>query len=173
MERQVEPAIFSEEQRFSQIWLWVIILGMDIIFFTLFFAQFLGPVRPQTSGPADLFGLILVSLLCLGITGLFICLKLITRVTRQGISVQFLPLHRRPIVISFSEISECSIRTYRPISEYGGWGIKYGKGGLAYNVSGNQGLQLVLADGRKILIGTQKPNQFINAMNTAWKIKRI
>jgi hypothetical protein len=166
MKPQVETTIFSEEQRFSQIWLWVIILGMDIIFFILFFAQFLGPVRPQTSGPADLFGLILVSLLCLGITGLFICLKLITRVTSQGITVQFLPLHRRPIVISFSEISECSIRIYRPIIEYGGWGIKRGSGGLAYNVSGNQGLQLVLADGRKILIGTQKPEQLKSAIDS-------
>jgi hypothetical protein len=56
---------------------------------------------------------------------------------------------------------------------YGGWGIKRGIGGLAYNVSGNQGLQLVLTDGRKILIGTQKPEQFINAMSSAGKIKRI
>src|SRR3989339_1863167 len=108
MERQAEPAIFSEEQRFGQVWLWIIILGMDVFFFTLFFAQFLGPVRPQTSGPADWFGLILVSLLCLGITGLFVYLKLITRVTSQGLSIQFLPLHRKPAVISFSDISECS-----------------------------------------------------------------
>ncbi len=171
MGRQPEPAIFREDQRFGQVWLWVIIIGMDVVCFALFFLQFIGPRRPQTIGPADWFGLTLVSLLCLGITGLFVFLKLITRVTSQGISIQFVPLHRKPIVISFSDISKFSIRTYRPIIEYGGWGIKRGIAGLAYNVSGNQGMQLILADGRRILIGTQEPEQFINAMSLAGKIK--
>ena len=43
--------------------------------------------------------------------------------------------------------------------DYGGWGIKYGLKGLAYNISGNFGIQLELKSGSKILIGTQKPDE--------------
>lgn len=159
MEQRTEPALFTEEQRFGQAWLWVALVGMDISFFSLFFAQFFGPVPPRPSSTTEMFVMALVALLCLGITALFVLLKLTTRVTGQGISLQFTPLHRKALIFLFSDISEYSVRTYRPIMEYGGWGIKRGPGGLAYNVSGNRGLQLVLKNGQKILIGTQKPEQ--------------
>lgn len=166
MEVNNGPFIFTEEQRFGQVWLWMVLIGMDAAFFALFFAQFFGPVPPRPSGPADLFVMALVALLCLGITALFVSLKLITRVTNREISVQFIPLHRRPVIFPFSDISEYSVRTYRPVMEYGGWGIKRGPGGLAYNVSGNRGLQLALKDGRKILIGTQKPEQLKSVIDS-------
>ena len=164
MEANNGPFIFTEEQRFGQIWLWMVLIGMDVALFVSFFAQFFGPVPPRPSGPADLFGMALGALLCLGITALFVSLKLITRVTNQGISVQFKPLHRKLVMFPFSDISQYSVRTYRPILEYGGWGIKRGSGGLAYNVSGNKGLQLVLKDGKRILIGTQKPEHLENTL---------
>jgi hypothetical protein len=169
MEVNNGPFIFTEEQRFGQVWLWMVLIGMDVSYFTMFFVQFFGPVPPRPSGPADLLVMGLVALLCLGITALFVSLKLITRVTNQGISVQFIPLHRKPVIFPFSDISEYSVRTYRPIMEYGGWGIKRGNGGLAYNVSGNKGLQLTFQDGRKILIGTQKPKQLGTIMDSAMK----
>ena len=169
MEVNNGPFIFTEEQRFGQVWLWMVLIGMDVAYFAMFFAQFFGPVPPRPSGPADLLGMGLGALLCLGITALFVSLKLITRVTNQGISVQFIPLHRKPVMFPFSDIREHSVRTYRPIIEFGGWGIKRGSGGLAYNVSGNKGLQLVLKDGKRILIGTQKPEQLGNILNSAKK----
>ena len=53
------------------------------------------------------------------------------------------------------------MRQYSPIGEFGGWGIKYGFGGAGkvYNVSGNQGLQLVYHDGSKLLIGSKRPEE--------------
>ena len=56
------------------------------------------------------------------------------------------------------------VHTYDPIGEYGGWGIKYGKMGKAYNVSGNRGVQLEFADRKSILIGSQKPEQLDSAI---------
>jgi hypothetical protein len=169
MEVNNGPFIFTEEQRFGQIWLWLVLIGMDVAYFTMFFVQFFGPVPPRPSGPVDLFVMGLVALMCLGITALFVSLKLITRVTNQEISVQFIPLHRKPVIFPFSDISEYSVRTYRPIIEFGGWGIKRGSGGLAYNVSGNKGLQLVLKNGKRVLIGTQKPEQLGTILDSAMK----
>jgi hypothetical protein len=59
------------------------------------------------------------------------------------------------------------VQTYRPIRDYGGWGIRYGRGGKAYNVSGNRGVMLELSDGQKLLIGSQRPEELANAINLA------
>jgi hypothetical protein len=49
------------------------------------------------------------------------------------------------------------VRTYQPLKEYGGWGLKGTSKNRAYNMSGKEGLQLELKDGRRVLIGTRKP----------------
>jgi hypothetical protein len=49
--------------------------------------------------------------------------------------------------------------TYRPIIDYGGWGVRFGRKGMAYNVSGNIGLLISRKNGKTILIGTQKPDE--------------
>ena len=64
----------------------------------------------------------------------------------------------------FDEIESFKEREYRPIREYGGWGIRYGLSGKAYNVYGNKGLQLVLNNKKKILIGSQKSYEFYKAV---------
>jgi len=173
MEQQAEPAIFSEEQHFTQPWLWLLIVLMTVAVILPLGAVILNPGQTFSFRAGNGFSVLIGPVICMGIIILFAKLKLITSVNSQGIFVQVKSFHRQPIFFDFRDIKEYATRTYRPIIEYGGWGIKRGIGRLAYNVSGKQGLQLVLTDGRKILIGTQKPEQLINAINSAGKIKRI
>ena len=56
-------------------------------------------------------------------------------------------------------ISKAEVRKYNPITEFGGWGYRWGFGGTAVNISGNMGLQLDLSNGKKLLIGTQGPDE--------------
>jgi hypothetical protein len=68
-----------------------------------------------------------------------------------------------------AEIVSWDARTYRPILEYGGWGIRYspfGKG-WAYNISGNQGVQLELMNGKRILIGSQRAEELARTIAEA------
>ncbi|SDL02555.1 hypothetical protein SAMN04487898_11451 [Pedobacter sp. ok626] len=67
---------------------------------------------------------------------------------------------------SWDVIDKYYIRTYSPLGEYGGWGIRYSMSGqgMAYNVSGNKGLQLELNNGKKILIGTNNPTELEAAL---------
>ena len=55
-------------------------------------------------------------------------------------------------------IAKAYVRTYSPLGEYGGWGLRYSLSGngMAYNVSGNKGLQLELSNGKKVLFSTNK-----------------
>ena len=62
-------------------------------------------------------------------------------------------------LIPWSEIGKIYVRNYNPISEYGGWGYRKWGEGRAYNTKGRQGLQLVLKDGSKPLVGTQKKDE--------------
>jgi len=156
-----EQSLFEESQRFNQWWIWAIILvvmgisiyaNMDMIHVgeSLFNWTSLGVMIPVLLIPA-----------------LFYFLMLKTRVEKDGIYVRFIPFHLKEIFITWDELESCQVRTYSPLGEYGGWGIKYGLGGAGkvYNVSGNQGLQLVFKDGARLLIGTQKPQELQEIIN--------
>ncbi len=48
-----------------------------------------------------------------------------------------------------------------------GWGIHVGPGGWLYNVSGMKAVTVVLKSGKKMFIGTDEPQQLIEAVNSA------
>ena len=56
---------------------------------------------------------------------------------------------------------------YRPIREYGGWGIRgFGKR-RALNMRGDRGVLLIRKDGSTMLIGSQKPRELLAALGQA------
>ena len=60
------------------------------------------------------------------------------------------------IIVSIrEEINGFDVQTYRPIRDYGVWGVRYGRKGKACNTSGNRGAQQELSNSKRILIGSQ------------------
>jgi hypothetical protein len=109
-----------------------------------------------------IFGTIAISLL----SALFFVFRLETNITEVAISVRFFPLHLKFRKYLWLDIEAAEVRKYKPLLEYGGYGIRgFGKN-RALNISGNTGLQLVLKDGRKLLIGTQKGHEMIEMLNS-------
>jgi len=88
----------------------------------------------------------------------------VTEIDTSNIYIKVKPFINKQI--PFSQIESWAVRTYKPIAEYGGWGIRFGRNGTAYNIRGNKGLQLYLTGGRKILIGTQKEAELQSAMKS-------
>lgn len=80
--------------------------------------------------------------------------KLTTAVDDAGVRINGMWFVDRRI--AFSEIASAEKRVYRPLVEYGGWGYRIGPSGKAYNAHGNEGVQLVLRDGGRVLIGSQR-----------------
>jgi len=72
-------------------------------------------------------------------------------------------------VIPFEDIKSYKARTYSPLKEFGGWGIRFGFESKAYNVSGDKGLQLELENDRKVLFGSQDHKALEKAMKKAQK----
>ncbi|MBM7615756.1 DUF6141 family protein [Alkaliphilus hydrothermalis] len=103
----------------------------------------------------------------IGFPAFFYFLNLTTEVRNDGIYYKFSPMHIKWQRISFEEIEGCEVKKYRPFREYGGYGIRYTLKGKAYNVSGVMGIQLLLRNGKRVLIGTQEPDKFMDAINKA------
>jgi hypothetical protein len=108
--------------------------------------------------------LIIWLLSCILFPVFFYKLKLITEVRKDGLHIRFFPFHLTFKKMPLGKLKKHEVRTYNPISEYGGWGIKWGPGGKAYNVSGNRGLQLEFIDEKRLLIGSHKPEQLDTAV---------
>ncbi len=170
---------FDEIQYFSNsplIWILYIVFFFSILPLGYAVYSQLIKGKPWGTQPMSNDGLLITFLfilaLMVGVLFVFLRSRLITFIDNEGLHYRFPPLVSRDHIIDKSEIKDFKIRTYRPILEYGGWGVrinaqKWGRGkkyGIAYNVKGNIGLQLYLTDGKKILIGTQKPDAIIRGM---------
>ncbi len=156
--------VFKEEQRFTQLWLIVLMAVSLIVPIAILFQEY---NKPESS--LSLNKLILTITVILLTALLIFTFKLTTRIDEKGIYYQFLPFHLKLKLIAWQEISKAYVRNYSPISDYGGWGLKGGWSntkGKAINVSGDVGIQLELKTGKKLLIGTQKENEAKSVLAT-------
>jgi hypothetical protein len=146
---------FREMQRFTQWWLWVILIGVAYLQWYGFIKQVVFG-RPFGENPApDWLVIVLFVLVGLGFPLLFIVAALITEVRTDALYLRFSPFLFSWVRIAPESIRIATAGSYNPLLDYGGWGIKQGRAGKAYNVSGNQGVQLELRDGKKLMIGSQ------------------
>ncbi|HOW25690.1 MAG TPA: DUF6141 family protein [Bacteroidales bacterium] len=156
---------FRETQRFNQPWIWVMNLGMVALFVFLIFTQLFAH-RPVGNHPAPDFLLLLLLLFPIGMIVLFRFIRLETEIRRDGIYFRFPPFIRKERTYHWEDIRQCHVRKYSPIGEYGGWGYRVAgkRSGVAYNISGNMGIQIELKNGKKILLGTRKPEEAKEAL---------
>ncbi len=92
-------------------------------------------------------------------------LKLQVEVTTQGLFIRFLPLQRKTRQIDFSDVTGVNSVVYRPAMEYGGWGIRYGRNGQAYNARGNLGVRIDYSNGYHLLVGSCHPDELKEALD--------
>lgn len=147
--------LFEEKQRFRQWWIWLLFAFLNINSWIAIYFQIILKT-PYGNNPMSNNGLIIVAIVMLLFSIFFFCMNLQTKITAESISVKFFPFHRNFKTYKFEEIKHCHVRKYSPISEYGGWGLRGLSDNIAFNVSGNYGLQIELKNGKKILIGTRK-----------------
>ncbi len=161
-----ERALFIEIQRFKQKWIWFAVIACSGPIWYGFICQIiLGKSLGDKPAPDILLWLFFL-LFGIGLPWFMFSLKLIVQVKKDGLHIQFFPLKK--FLLNITDIKSYKYREYKPIKEYGGWGIKYSsKHGKAYNVSGNKGVQLEITNNKKILIGSQDPHKLINAIDTA------
>lgn len=156
--------VFKEEQRFTQTWIIVLLVVSTIVPVVIIIKEYLDEKM-------ELSKLLSILLIVLFASGLIFFFKLKTRIDEKGIYFRFFPFHFKDKFYAWNTIDKVYVRTYSAITEYGGWGMKGGKlwnkkRGVAYNVSGDIGIQLILKNGDKILIGTKLKTEAENVLKT-------
>jgi hypothetical protein len=85
--------------------------------------------------------------------------RLVTEVRESGLSIHFQLLWAERM-IPWSEIRTVEAVTYSPRRR----GVRWGARGTTYNVSGNRGVRIELADGGSVLVGSQRADELADAI---------
>jgi hypothetical protein len=153
---------FKEEQRFTQWWLWLILIAVALIPVYGIIKQVIGGEQFGDNPLSD-FGLIFLLIFMIGFLALFWIMKLSTEIDDASIKMNFYPFTKKEI--KWTEIKSAEVLNYGFV---GGWGIRLGtKYGTVYNTSGNIGLAIVLKNNQKLCIGTIKETELKEVINEA------
>ena len=155
MYRETQPL-----RRNSGVWL---AFPAAALFWALAFVQLVLGTQVGTRPLSDL-GLLLLWLgVGVALPGLFLTASLRVEVDQDAVRLAFWPFTRR--TIPKADIAHASVRSSDPIGEYGGWGLRLAFGNRrAYSVSGTLGVQLELVGGQQVFIGSQHPEELLNAI---------
>ncbi len=157
---------FTETQQFNKWWHYLIAGFPVVITAIMFFLIQSGNVQTKNNQNEPLFFILIIIFLILVFIW-FLFLKLETNITENGIFTNFRGIPFAKKNIAWNEIQSISVIKYSPLTDYGGWGVRYSASGngWCYNVSGNYGIKLIQANGKPFLIGTQQQEEAEKIIN--------
>jgi len=165
-----EELVFYERQRFTQWWLFVLLISVNILFLYGCIMQ-IGLGESFGNKPMSDVKLMVITAITMLITVSFFFIRLDTVINKEGVYFRMFPFHPRFKFIPWDNISQVDVRKINPIGELGGWGIRFklfnfGGSGISfgintqsYTLSGNKVLKLSLINNKSIYIGTQMPDE--------------
>ena len=173
--------LFHEKQKFTQWWLWLILIAS--MFISIYFLVIKNTLYARMEGQdietSEAFAQVLseeyissdVNIILLMVPFfliffLFMLLTLETKINEKVLHIRYFPFLKKKFDLKKIESAE--------IVSYGfvGYGIRISfKYGTVYNVKGNKGLAITLKSGKKYLIGTQKPEELAKVAVLIQQIK--
>lgn len=161
-----EPAIsesgdtihFIERQRFRQPLIVAVIAFAAGVQWLLFVRQIVLGRPVGDEAVPDWLVVVLWAVIGVGLPAALWRLSMVTEVTSAGVSVDFRPVTRQ--WFAAEEIAAVEPLAYRPLREFGGWGVRWGsQNRRAFTVSGDRGVELTLRDGRRVVLGSSRPDE--------------
>lgn len=111
----------------------------------------------------------------MGIMGLGLVIRLVVggmavRVDREGVFIHLgaVPVLRRRV--RFDEIERMDVVRYRPIREFGGWGIRGWGKKKAWTARGDQAVRLHLDGERMLYVGSDTPQRLAERIRTIGRV---
>ena len=159
---------FEEKQRFTQWWLWVLLIAIALIpAYGVYRQIILG--EPFGNVPLPDIGLILFLLFTLMMIGLFWITELRTTIDNEAIRIKYVPLTSEEF--KWQDIVRAEIVNYGFV---GGYGIRLGtQYGTVYNTRGKMGLAIELKKGKKYCIGTQREEELRKLLEEARRQQKV
>jgi hypothetical protein len=165
---QPPAVIYREEQNFD--WrAYALIVAVEGLLWAALTWQLQRGIHPVLLNPGGVqlsLGVgVCVALPSLLVVGL---LRMTTEVNVTHLRVWFgwVPTYRR--IVTVDSIVRLEVVSYRPLADTWGWGIRSGRDGeRVLNARGNRGVRLELADGSRLLVGSQRPEALAIAIERA------
>jgi hypothetical protein len=162
-------AYFEEKQRYTQWWLWLIIILAATVVIAIYgngmYVQFVEK-KPWGDKPMSDDALLIAAMFMISIMVLMLLLffnsVLEIVVDRGSISYRLFPIIRKWKRIERENIKSYEIKRYY----MKGYGVHRDlHGNRVINIKGHIGLELVTFDGSKLMLGTQRPEELLEAVN--------
>lgn len=155
---------FTETQKFDQWWLRLLLLFVNaFIAYGTYKQVVLGvPFGDQPTSNSLLLCIFFILVL---FTGVLLFTRLETLIREDGVYVRFYPFQRQFKSYKWNQIARYAVVVYKPIRDYGGWGLRISGSGTAITTAGDEGLQLEFHNGKHLLIGTRNPAGMKAALN--------
>jgi hypothetical protein len=93
--------------------------------------------------------------------------RLHVRVTRTSLLIQLGVLPILSKLIPFDEIDWLEPVRYRPMRDFGGWGIRFGKDKRAWTIRGDAAVLLHMKDGPDVYLGSDDPEKLAQRIRSA------
>jgi len=87
-----------------------------------------------------------------------------TTVTRELITVRIGTPGFRVLRLAPSDVAEAGLRPFRPLAEFGGYGIRRNRRMSGYFLKGGVGVELLTKQGQRHLIGSDRPERLAEAI---------
>jgi len=156
---------FTESQRIDQLWLKLLMATVAIISFVPFLLmpnQDLWKIETMMIIMGLLFALTFACIITFVV-------KFETRITSDGVYYKYPPMVWKWKKVAYEELEDYRFRRYNAFTEFGGLGYKKKlfKKYHAIILKGDKGLELIFKNGKKLLLGTQKPDAMRLALKKA------
>lgn len=158
--------LFDEVQASGSQGLQKFLRGLSAVFAAALVVNLLWQ-RGEVSG---LTAFLFIAGACCLVASLVISFRLITQVRSDGIYVRYAPVQPSFTRIAWTDIREVYLRRFDALTEYGGWGLRWGPSGRGYITPAEWGLQIVLHNGTRVLITTQRAEELTEVLR---KIGRL
>lgn len=166
---EVEPkteTFYYEVQQFRQWWVWLITVIAVIMAWWTFIRQIVvGHPMGSGSGP-DTLVWILFLIVGVGLPWFVLSIRMITEVKSERVKIRLFPFVFRTIYLK--DIQNCAVREYHPLMEQDGKSIRwFPSKSVAYVLAGKTGVEIELAGGKKVLIGSQRAEELATGLKKA------
>ncbi|MTI39794.1 hypothetical protein [Fulvivirga lutimaris] len=156
---------FTERQRFDQPWLWVVLIGVDILVVYQLYNDYQANINQNSSYLSYALGIGIITLM----TVLIFSIRLETRYDKLGVTYRFFPIMLNHKIIPLNQITSYVVKDIHPLTSFGGWGYKWSVGKLLLNTHGNYGIVINRKEGQQITLGTQQPEEIKEVMRYLFK----
>ena len=176
---QEQETIFREVQRFRQPLLWVFMVSIcvalvGVVSHAMLRQLLLGKPVSNNAIPDGLLLLLgcTLILLILGFPVLLALVRLVIEVRMDGLYFGFFPFQRSLQKVEPKQLKRFEMRMFGSVAELRKWRDKSLERSNILTVNGNYGLHLELSTGQCWFIGSQRPDQLLQAIILAFKIPK-